>query len=146
MELNNQAALVTGGASGLGAATARALAAAGALTMPSGLDGVDLLPFLRKRTDAVPHETLFWRRGVVAAVRHGPWKLIRVDGTPTWLFNLDRDFGGTTNLLTDHGELVPGLIDRLSGWERDLIEPGWRVDPYWSGSQIEKHTPPRDRE
>src|SRR5690606_19344629 len=42
------------------------------------LDGVNLIPYILKENQSAPHEILFWRRGVAAAVREGKWKLIRV--------------------------------------------------------------------
>ena len=50
------------------------LAAAGAKQSGSKkLDGVNLLPFITNENKAAPHEILYWRRGVAAAVREGKW-------------------------------------------------------------------------
>ncbi len=47
------------------------------------LDGVNLLPYLNPVNKKLPHEALFWRSGLTAAVRAGKWKLIRVSTRPT---------------------------------------------------------------
>lgn len=117
-----------------------ALASAGA-AMDSSLDGVDLLPFLVGTDPGQPHEALFWRRGVITAVRRGDWKLIRVDGEPAWLFDLALDPWEERNRLSEEPALVQDLLGMLEAWESGLTEPAWRTDPYWTQSQIDKHTP-----
>ncbi|HEY1784880.1 MAG TPA: sulfatase-like hydrolase/transferase, partial [Pirellulales bacterium] len=55
-----------------------AVAAAGGEVQPDWhLDGVNLLPYLTKKYDGVPHSVLFWRLGPQWAVRMGNWKLVR---------------------------------------------------------------------
>jgi arylsulfatase A-like enzyme len=108
-------------------------------TADSSLDGVNLLPYLTGEIADRPHEMLYWRRGVVAAVRRGDWKLIRVAGEPAWLFDLADDPWEERNRLSDHPALVEELLEALDGWEADMVEPLWRTDPYWTQNQIEKH-------
>ena len=61
-----------------------ALAAAGVDVKPEWkLDGVNLLPYLHRQEASAPHETLYWRFGEQMAIRHGDWKLVRYDTTPT---------------------------------------------------------------
>ena len=57
---------------------ATASAVAGTET-PKQVEGVDLIPFLNGKKTGRPHETLFWRQGKKTAIRHGDWKLVRMD-------------------------------------------------------------------
>ena len=55
-----------------------AVAAAGGEVKPDWhLDGVNLLPYLKKKDDGAPHPVLFWRLGPQWAVRMGNWKLVQ---------------------------------------------------------------------
>jgi len=39
--------------------------------LPKDIDGVNLMPFITGQIDSAPHNTLFWRQGSRAALRHG---------------------------------------------------------------------------
>ena len=101
-----------------------ALAAAGVHDLDAfDLDGVNLLPFLDGTAKGAPHEYLVWRSGPNAAVRKGQWKLIRSEGGPTRLYNLDKDPGESV----DHSDEQPALLVELEGvleeWAEDNAEP-----------------------
>lgn len=115
-----------------------ALAAVGA-EMPAEMDGVDLAPFITGEIEGAPHQRLYWRRGVAAAIRDGDWKLIRVETNPVMLFDLARDPGERTNVAADHPEVVADLLAALSAWEGDLAEPLWTEGERWRLNQIRKH-------
>lgn len=108
-----------------------------------GLDGKSLLPGLHITEPAGGHEALFFRRAVAAAVREGPWKLIRVeneDGTfRTLLFNLDDDIGETVDLSEKQSERLSALSGELGRWEQHLQPPAWREGAYWEKNQRLKH-------
>lgn len=103
------------------------------------LDGVDLRPFLTGRIGGGPHEALFWRRGVAAAVRLGPWKLIRSEGNPTLLFDLLADPSEQHDLSGSHPDVVDDLLRRLGAWESGLATPRWEEGAKWERNQIRKH-------
>ncbi len=117
--------------------------AAGGGTMPPDrkLDGVNLLPFLDGTRKEAPHEFLFWRLWRVAAVRHGPWKLVRVAGNPLEeerklylplaLINLDDDPGETTNVADRHPAVTKELLRALEAWETPLPPPRWYDGGNW---------------
>ncbi len=116
-----------------------ALAATGADSLPAELDGVNLLPYLKGDVEGDPHEYLFWRRGVIAAVRKGDWKYIRVPGHTGWLFDMATDFHETTNRVEERPDVRDELIRALEEWEEGLKEPRWRTDPVWTRNQLRKH-------
>ncbi len=87
-------------------------------------DGVNLLPYLSNPKKA-PHQDLFWRRGIAAAVRSGNWKLIRVPSNPILLFDLKKDSTEKLNLANKHPKLVKKLLARLENWEKGLEAPRW---------------------
>jgi len=108
-------------------------------TYPQNLDGVNLLPYLSGENKGIPHEELFWRRGVAAAVRKGPWKLIRIDGKPVALVNVEEDPRERFNRLADQPERVKELLGDLNRWEKGLAPPKWVEADRWKQNQIEKH-------
>ncbi len=115
------------------------LAAAGIEYQGLPLDGVNLLPFIADPESGSPHDALFWRRGVAAAVRMGDWKLIRVEGNPDLLFNLAADRGERNDVAPDHPEKVVMLKNRLAEWENELAPPKWTEGEKWSRNQVLKH-------
>jgi len=111
----------------------------------AALDGVDLLPYWRGEREGRPHARLFWRRGVVAAVRDEDLKLIRVEGHPSLLFDLARDPEERRDRADERPDTVARLEALLVEWERDLAEPRWREAPRWSRRQVHWHTRPDER-
>ena len=103
------------------------------------LDGTDLVPYLTGEAGGPPNETLFWRRGVAAAVREGHWKLIRSEGNPVLLFDLLGDPSERRDLSGSHPEVVAGLLERLEKWEMELAEPLWEEGERWERNQRRKH-------
>lgn len=113
-------------------------AAGGKQNLNNGKDGVNLLPFIKGEKQQTPHQALFWRRGVAAAVREGDWKLIRVKSNPVLLFNLSNDLSETTNVADANPDIVKRLLHKLNQWEKGLSQPHWGSS-YGEENQILKH-------
>ena len=103
------------------------------------LDGENLLPYLTGEAKGKPHETLYWRRGVAAAVREGDWKLIRSEGNPDLLFNLRTDPGEKNDLAKRQPARVKALKAKLEAWEAEMAEPIWTEGKKWERNQVMKH-------
>jgi arylsulfatase A-like enzyme len=122
--------------------TPTALAAAGAEPVP-GLDGVDLRPFLLGKSGR-PHQRLYWRRNVAAAVRDGDWKLIRIQELDSsyrapLLFDLAADPAETRDLASKRPEKAAELLELLGAWETSMKTPGWIQGERWLKNQRAKH-------
>lgn len=118
-----------------------ALAAVGIKLDPGSIiDGVNLIPFLTSKRSGGPHETLYWRLGVLMAIRKGDWKLVRMtdegfhqDPTPLTdlttleLYNLKDDVGETTNLASKQPKKVKELADDWTRWTKGLSAPAWEA-------------------
>jgi arylsulfatase A-like enzyme len=109
------------------------------------LDGVNLLPYLSKLNKNAPHEALYWRRGVAAAMRQNNWKLIHVKGRlenkaidNVLLFDLDKDISETTNMALKYPGQVNKMLSKLAEWEKGLDKPHWGSS-YGGKNQIMKH-------
>lgn len=112
--------------------TATALAAAHADT--SGLDGIDLRPFLASQKPGAPHEILFWRGRTMSgnhATRRGDWKFVHSteggpnpgpDQTPArdMLFNIVGDMGETRDLALEHPEKLAELKRLYNAWSDEV--------------------------
>ncbi|MCP4782681.1 MAG: sulfatase-like hydrolase/transferase [Fuerstiella sp.] len=108
---------------------ATAAANSDGVTAPTQVEGVDLVPFLTGRDAGVPHETLFWRQGGKAGLRHGDWKAVRMGGRKApgkakWeLFDLSKDLSEETNLAASNPERLAELVaiwDKMNG---EMSEP-----------------------
>jgi arylsulfatase A-like enzyme len=119
-------------------------AAAGAKP-PKGLDGVNLLPYLRGEKSRNPHDALFWRTTEhaalqrmrnqpkdappvyiphLAAVREDQWKLIVFDDAGKQprmeLYDVIKDPGERNNLADEELKLVRNLSKKLDRWRKTL--------------------------
>ncbi len=103
-------------------------AAAAGVAVPRDrkLDGVDLLPHIRRETSAPPHTTLFWREGHHQSVLHRDWKLIRADiPNKPWLFNLEQDPTEQNNVAQRYPEKVAELEALLAAHNAEQADPLW---------------------
>lgn len=109
---------------------ATAVAAAG-LPPDAGLDGVNLTPFITGENKSMPHERLFWRWGSQAAVLEMPYKLVKLGGRPSLLYDLTSTEGEQMgrNIASNHREIVARLEGRLKAWAAELQPPGLSTDP-----------------
>jgi arylsulfatase A-like enzyme len=119
-----------------------ALAAAGVDVKPEwALDGVSLLPHLTGRTEAAPHDTLYWRLGEQMAIRRGDWKLVRYDSaadtgarslanqaggvTAARLYNLAQDIGEANDLAAQNPDKAKELETLWRQWSAQQARPLW---------------------
>ena len=123
------------------------IAAAAAIEVPVDrqIDGVDLLPYIRKQVAGVPHQTLFWREGHQQTVLHNGWKLIRADQLhlpqpapqAKWLFNLTEDPSEQNNLASQNSDKVAGLESLLAAHNVEQMQPLW-PSVFNSPQQVDK--------
>lgn len=108
---------------------ATAVANSAGVTVPEQVEGVDLIPFLKGEDQGRPHETLYWRQGGKAAMRHGDWKIVRMGkrlqaGRAKWeLYDLSKDISEQTNLAGVHTEILAELISRWNEMNSEMVEP-----------------------
>ena len=91
------------------------LAAAG-IAVPTGLDGVDLTPFLSTPTSSAPHENLFFAIAKQAAVRAGKWKYVREQQGGQHLFDVEADVGETKDLASSEPAKLKELAALWEAW------------------------------
>lgn len=102
-------------------------AAGGDLTKITNLDGVNLWPYLRGENHGRPHQALFWKKDVRAAVRDGDWKLLRFADRPAELYNLNEDIGEQHDLATAHPDIVRRMFKQIYEWELTQDRPLWML-------------------
>jgi len=93
----------------------------------STLDGVDLIPFITKRKEGLPHEKLYWRCDHVRAIRYKNWKMV-LSSRDNWmhLFNLETDKGETIDLSELNQLERQNLTEFFEAWNKDLpTKPLW---------------------
>jgi len=98
---------------------------------PSQLDGTDLTPFLTKEKQGNPHDELYWRKLEESAARIGDYKLIHLKDFGSTLYNLSNDIGETKNLAPTDSLHFKMLMNGLSKWESNLIDPLWAEEKPW---------------
>ncbi len=103
------------------------------------LDGANLLPLLEGKTEAAPHDALYWRFGIQYAVRQGDWKLVKphINDQPH-LFNLAQDIGEKNDLAAQEPERVKKLQALWDDWNAKNEPPRW-IDNRWDGRGPDGH-------
>ncbi len=99
-----------------------AFAAGGGSFGPSdtGIDGVDLLPFINGTNTADPHQVLVHRHRKQFSVVKGDWTLVNSGGSSTsshQLFNVATDVSQTTNVAGANPTIVAELRRDLTDYE-----------------------------
>ena len=119
---------------------ATSVAAAGMeTTTGKPLDGVDLVPCLRREKLEPPHEMLFWRKDQMAAMRHGSFKLIRLEGFGYRLYDLATDLQESIDLREAEPEQFASMKAALIAWDRQQTAPWWYEGEDWSSVTWEIH-------
>lgn len=112
----------------------------------AGLDGIDMLPYLRGDNRQAPHQTLYWKMENRGAIRNGDWKLLRFADRPAELYLLTDDPGEENNLAADHPDRVKSLYKKLFTWELTLARPLFMLNrdaEAWSARRYDEYrTPP----
>lgn len=97
---------------------------AGGGTDRLSVDGVSLAGLLLDG-QALDPRTLYWRIRTRAALRQGPWKLVRHMNDPSELYDLSTDIGETNDLSAERPEVVGELEQALADWEVEVGQ-GWQ--------------------
>lgn len=86
-------------------------------------EGRSLLPALRGRSS--PDGALYWEHTGNAAIRRGPWKLVREFPNPWELYDMDRDRAEMHDLAGLKAELVSALEAEWVQWARRIGVIPW---------------------
>ncbi len=111
-----------------------ALSLAGA-AVPAGLDGQVLSP----ADVAQPERTFHWRYDTVAAMRQGPWKLLRFPDRPAQLYDLANDRGEAHDLAAQQPQRLAAMLRALFAWEGTVEYPRWHTGSFWSQEDVRRY-------
>ncbi|WP_405267223.1 sulfatase [Cellulophaga sp. Ld12] len=103
-----------------------------------GLDGVNLLPYLKGENAESPHEFLYWKKENRGAIRNQDWKLLRFPDRPAELYNLKEDESEINNLAGQYPEKVKELYKQLFSWELTLERPLWQLRREFEGKAADR--------
>ena len=95
------------------------------------LDGVNLLPFLKREQTGDPHKKLFWRKLEESGARVGDLKLIRLQDYGYTMYNLENDLGETIDLSKIDSTEFNMIVSELETWELNMMDPIWGEDRPW---------------
>ncbi len=91
------------------------------------LDGVNLLPYIKKENSDDPHETLFWRSGNHQSVLHGKWKyIVSKKENMRWLFDTSIDPLEKNNLFQSHtkeAQMIEKLLAKFNSEQKEPLFP-----------------------
>lgn len=90
------------------------------------LDGVNLLPYLKKEKAGAPHEALFWKLAGYSAIRLGKWKLyMEPKKGIAKLFDLAADPQEKNDLSAAEPRIFEDLKARYAAWDESLPPRAW---------------------
>jgi arylsulfatase A-like enzyme len=95
------------------------------------LDGTNLLPYLKGELSGDPHEFLFFRKEIAAAVRSDSLKLIRLDDYGYVLYDLDDNQAETIDLKEQYPDRFEEMKSALENWESRTVDPWWNEQKVW---------------
>jgi autotransporter-associated beta strand protein len=90
----------------------------------TGIDGVNLLPFINGTITTDPHEVIAVRANTKVGVRKGDWKLVKAAVDSSFeLYNLASDVGESTNVSGANPSIVAELQRDLTDLEAEFDKP-----------------------
>ncbi len=96
----------------------------------NNLDGVSLLPFLKKERKGDPHSELFWRKDKMSAVRVGNYVMIKAENVSV-MYNLSEDLAEINDISQKQPDEQESLQQKLNQWESEMILPHWTEGATW---------------
>jgi arylsulfatase A-like enzyme len=84
---------------------------------PAGLDGVNLVPYLKGEQTGSPHQSLFFLTGDKGAVVQDQWKLVVFPRAAAELYDVDKDLGEKTNLAATEPSRVQAMLAQWKAWK-----------------------------
>lgn len=95
--------------------------------------GKGMMSFLKSNSyGSNVHEELFWRKDQMSAARVGDYKLVRLNGKQTVLYNLKTDIAEVKDLSSAEAVTFKQLNDKLEHWEVNLKKPIWIEPEDWN--------------
>ena len=86
-------------------------------------EGVDLLPFLTGKTNAAPHDRLYWRQNNGAwAIREGKWKMVRDPKKQRFLYDIEADISESKDVSAAHPDIAARLAKDWNEWNASNAE------------------------
>jgi arylsulfatase A-like enzyme len=95
------------------------------------LDGVNLLPYLSHEKSGNPHKELYWRKLDESAARLGDYKMVKLKGFGSTIYNLSNDLGELNDLSKKDTSVLKQMSTKFSTWESKMISPLWREGKAW---------------
>lgn len=94
------------------------------------LDGINLLPYLKDRSNEPIRTQLYWRMGARAAFRSGDWKILRDRQDSAWqLYHVANDLTESHDLSSTHAEKVRELEAAYKALDVTMVAPLWGAPP-----------------
>jgi arylsulfatase A-like enzyme len=105
-------------------------------TVPSGIDGRALMPGAVDQAE----RTLYWRYDAVAAMRQGPWKLLRFPDRPPQLYDIVSDPFEARDRSSQEPQRIAAMMRALFAWEGTVEHPRWHTGSFWSQEDIRRYS------
>jgi arylsulfatase A-like enzyme len=97
--------------------------AGGEISDKDRITGVNLLPYIRRTDNNMPHDYLMWNYGGYSAIRHGDLKMINMPYKFPLLFDLSKDISEKNDIALKMKRMADMMIEKLGLWNMYCPEP-----------------------
>jgi arylsulfatase A-like enzyme len=111
--------------------------AGGEVTDKMKFDGVNLMPFITGKSNAIPHESINWRFTISAAIRDGNWKLVRLPDRLPMLYDLSKDISEQNDISMQNLDRTKTMLKILGDWDVAQPHPLFLEGAVWKKRQLE---------
>lgn len=120
-------------------ATATSVAGIDISSLKNPLDGVNLIPYINKEKNGIPHEELYWRKEDMAAMRTSKYKYIRVKGVGEVVYSLEKDLSESEDIKDSITTTYMQMKKSVEKWETELVNPILWSEGKWNDVTREIH-------
>ena len=111
--------------------------AGGTIENNEGIEGVNIIPYLLSQNKSKPHESLYWRFTISAALLQDHWKLVRLPDRLPMLYNLKEDISEMKDLAMEHPDITKAMLKELGEWDVQLPHPIFLEGAIWKKRQLD---------
>lgn len=120
-------------------ATAASAAGIDLSSLKNPLDGVNIIPYVNGEISGAPHDSLYWRKEDMAAMRTDKYKYIRVKGVGEVLYSLEKDLSESEDIKDSVPDVYKKMKESVENWETGLVNPVLWGEGVWNDVTREIH-------
>ena len=99
-------------------------------------NNINLISHFTSKQTTAPHDQIYWKFTISAAIREGKWKLIRIPDRLPMLYDLSKDISEQHDVALENLEVTARLLKSLGNWDVGLPHPVFLEGAVWKARQL----------